>query len=214
MYSIYLLCKNSSVSTTIQKGQVYLSRYLFHSIRECKRGVQIQSKRYKIQRRSISSKNTISGTLLDEDITTLVAIVGRNHVLLPSDDNFENYTTDWTKSYRGGGIVVLPSSTEEVSTILRYCNSRRIGVVPQGGNTGLCGGAVGRDASEVVLSLRRLNRVISVDEDAMAVVCEAGCILQEIQDAVAEKGFVVPLDLGTDVYEIPLWYIFVTISTI
>ena len=67
--------------------------------------------------------------------------------------------------------------------------------MPQGGNTGLVGGSV-PIAGEVVLSLGRMNRVRSLDEHSGHLVCEAGCVLQNLQEHVAEKGDTMPLDLG------------------
>jgi D-2-hydroxyglutarate dehydrogenase len=106
------------------------------------------------------------------------------------------YTTDWTGSYSGGSLVCFPQTTEEVSKLLSYCNKYKIGVVPQGGNTGLVGGGVGTKRGELILSLERLNRIIEVDEQAGVLTCEAGCVLEWLSDEVGKKGFVVPLDLA------------------
>ncbi|CAM9571573.1 unnamed protein product [Phaeothamnion confervicola] len=86
-------------------------------------------------------------------------------------------------------------STEEVSAVLRHCNERRLAVVPQGGNTGLVGGSVPvRD--EVVLSLRRMDAIESLDEASGVLVCQAGCVLEALDTWLAERGFMMPLDLG------------------
>ena len=61
--------------------------------------------------------------------------------------DIEKYTIDWTTFYRGGSVVCFPRSTRDVSNILMFCNENKIGVVPQGGNTGLVGGAVGLPAA-------------------------------------------------------------------
>lgn len=100
------------------------------------------------------------------------------------------------KHYKGySSTVVRPEATEEVSSILKYCSERRIGVVPQAGNTGLVGGSVPiRD--EVVLSVEKLNTIEGLEETTGILKCGAGCILQEIQDYAAERDHLVPVDLG------------------
>ncbi|KAJ1729106.1 D-lactate ferricytochrome c oxidoreductase, partial [Coemansia biformis] len=108
----------------------------------------------------------------------------------------EGFNADWLNKYRGSSQLVLkPKTTKEVSEILRYCNSERIAVVPQGGNTGLVGGGVPVH-DEVVLSLRNLNKVRSYDDTSGILVCDAGCVLEELDNFVAERGHVMPLDLG------------------
>jgi len=104
---------------------------------------------------------------------------------------------DWLGQYPGQARVLLrPGSTAEVQAVLRHCNERRIAVVPQGGNTGLTGGGQATSPDEVVLSLARMDRVRSVDPVAGAVDCEAGCVLEVLDRAVAEHGLMVPIDLG------------------
>lgn len=123
------------------------------------------------------------------------AIVGHDHVVVDKEEMVP-YTTDWTRNYSGGSIVCLPSSTREVSEILALCNTHGIGVVPQGGNTGLVGGGVGTHAGELILSMRRMNKVIELDDKAGVLTCEAGCILEVLSNEVGKKGFVIPLDLA------------------
>ena len=108
--------------------------------------------------------------------------------------NLEAYSRDVMGVYSGKPSVVLkPESTEQVSALLRYCNERRLAVCPQGGNTGLVGGSVPVH-DEVVLSLSRMNRVIRLDADSA--VCEAGVVLDELNQACEKRGLMVPLDLG------------------
>lgn len=98
-------------------------------------------------------------------------------------------------------LVLLPASTAEVVAVMRVCTARHIGVVPQGGNTGLVGGAVPRTAAgrpEVVLSTRRLNRIRQIDPENFAITAEAGCILQQVQMAAAEVDRLFPLSLGAE----------------
>ncbi|KAJ1742051.1 D-lactate ferricytochrome c oxidoreductase [Coemansia sp. RSA 1086] len=108
----------------------------------------------------------------------------------------EGFNADWLSKYRGASQLVLrPKRTREVADVLRYCNENRIAVVPQGGNTGLVGGSVPVH-DEVVLSLRNLNKVRSYDEVSGVLACDAGCVLEELDNYVAERGHTMPLDLG------------------
>jgi FAD/FMN-containing dehydrogenase len=82
-----------------------------------------------------------------------------------------------------------------VSKILKHCNERRLAVVPQGGNTGLVGGS-NPVFDEIVLSLSRMNKVISLNDTSGILTCEAGCVLESLDNFVGEKGLMMPLDLG------------------
>jgi FAD/FMN-containing dehydrogenase len=95
--------------------------------------------------------------------------------------------------------LILPRSVEEVATTLAFCNSHRIGVVPQGGNTGYCGGATpDSTGNQVIVSLRRLNRVRKVDPLNYSLTAEAGCVLAEVQRAAADAERFFPLSLGSE----------------
>lgn len=86
-------------------------------------------------------------------------------------DEISPYVKDITKKYIGiGSIVLTPSTTEEISECLKYCNQRMIAVVPQGGNTGLVGGSVPLH-DEVVISTMKMNNVIGFDETQGWVKC-------------------------------------------
>lgn len=91
--------------------------------------------------------------------------------------------------------MIKPRSTTEVSHVLRYCNQHNLAIVPQGGNTGLVGGGV-PVYDEVVLNLSLMNRVRSFDPVAGTLVADAGCVLQALDDHVAQQGYMMPLDLG------------------
>ncbi|MGH8228641.1 MAG: FAD-binding oxidoreductase [Steroidobacteraceae bacterium] len=106
---------------------------------------------------------------------------------------------DHRRLYRGRALaVVLPRSVEQVSEILALCNEERIGVVPQGGNTSYCGGAT-PDASgrQLVLALRRLDRIRCVDAAGFTLVVEAGCVLEEVRRAADRAERLFPLSLGS-----------------
>ncbi|MEO1046784.1 MAG: FAD-binding oxidoreductase [Pseudomonadota bacterium] len=108
------------------------------------------------------------------------------------------WLTDWRGRYTGRAIgLASPANTEEVSALLRLCDAYGIPIVPQGGNSGMAGGAT-PDASghSLVLSLRRMNRIRRLDADAGHIVCDAGVVLQNLHDAVETEGFRFPLTLG------------------
>jgi FAD/FMN-containing dehydrogenase len=95
------------------------------------------------------------------------------------------YLHDWRKRYHGNAqCVVRPGSTHEVSAVVAACAAAGVGVVPQGGNTGLVGGGIPRD-KEVAVSLVRMNRIRDVDIDNNTLTVEAGAILQQVQEAAA-----------------------------
>jgi FAD/FMN-containing dehydrogenase len=94
--------------------------------------------------------------------------------------------------------VVQPRSVAEVSQLLALCDSERIGVVPQAGNTSYCGGAIPDESGrQLVLSLRRLNRIRSIDPGNDSLTAEAGCILTQVQQAAEAAGRFFPLSLGS-----------------
>ncbi|KAI6005232.1 hypothetical protein F5J12DRAFT_743325 [Pisolithus orientalis] len=98
--------------------------------------------------------------------------------------------------YHGKANTVLrPRTTHEVSEIVKYCASRRIGIVPQGGNTGLVGGSISLH-KEVVLNLGAMSNVRKFDPVSGILVADAGCILQSLSDHIAPDSHIMPLDLG------------------
>lgn len=133
--------------------------------------------------------------LVDE----LRAAIGAAHVLIEDADTAP-YLTDWRKRYRGKALaVVRPATTEEVARVVRLCAAARAPMVPQGGNTGLVGGGT-PDASgqAVVVCVRRLNRVRAIDIDNDTITVEAGCVLQAVQQAAAERDRLFPLSLAAE----------------
>ena len=116
----------------------------------------------------------------------LRAAVGAAQVLVGDDG--APYEVDWRRRFHGRALaVVRPGSTAEVAAVVKACRAHGTSIVAQGGNTGLVGGSV-PDASgrQVVLSTARLNRIRSVDATNLALVAEAGCVLQRVQEAAAE----------------------------
>ena len=120
--------------------------------------------------------------------------------LLTDPADLEPFLVDWRRRLRGDALcVVLPRTTGEVSDVVRTCVEAGVAMVPQGGNTGLCGGATPQAGDRPVLvSLKRMNRIRSVDRDNNTITVEAGCILEQVQRAAAEAGRLFPLSLGAE----------------
>ena len=127
----------------------------------------------------------------------LAEIVGPEHAIRDPDRQLP-YLHEWRDRYVGRAALVLrPGNTEEVARILATANETGIGVVPQGGNTGLVGGQIPSPAgTEIVLSLSRLTKVRAVDEAAMVV--EAGLPLAEAQAVAQRAGWLFPLSLPSE----------------
>ncbi|HZC41603.1 MAG TPA: FAD-binding oxidoreductase [Streptosporangiaceae bacterium] len=130
---------------------------------------------------------TASGTALPSSLLKSFArVVGPAHVL--TGDAAAGYAVDWTGGFTGEAAAVLrPGSAGEVAGLLALCSAAGVAVVPQGGNTGLVGGGVPLHG-EVVLSLRRLDRLGPVDPDSRQLTAAAGVTLQQVADAGAGPG--------------------------
>ncbi|MBX7142679.1 MAG: FAD-binding protein [Chitinophagales bacterium] len=128
-----------------------------------------------------------------DDITFFKSVIGEANVLYDAE-SLEKYSHDETEDLRFPPEVVLkPSSPEEISSILSYCNERSIPVTPRGAGTGLSGGALPVFGG-VILSSEKLNRILFIDERNHQVTVEPGVITQVLQDAVREKGLFYPPD--------------------
>jgi FAD/FMN-containing dehydrogenase len=129
----------------------------------------------------------------------LTDLLGPTAVITEGSD-LEPYAVDWRKLFPGRpACVVRPSSTEQVAQIVRMCHEAGAAIVPQGGNTGLAGGAV-PDASgtQVVLSLNRMAAIRRVDPVGLTIEAEAGCILKVAQDAAGAAGRLLPISLAAE----------------
>jgi FAD/FMN-containing dehydrogenase len=126
-------------------------------------------------------------------------IVGAAHVLTDPNDT-RAYFTDWRRQYSGTAeCVVRPASTDEVSRVVALCRAENVAVVPQGGNTGLCGGSVPTGSRrEVVLALGRMNRIRNLDRLNDTMTVEAGCVLANVQRAADEAGRLFPVSLAAE----------------
>jgi len=129
----------------------------------------------------------------------LADIVGTANVLV-DDAAMLPYTVDWRGAYRGRALaVVRPDTTEAVAAVMRLCAETGTSVVPQGGNTGMCGGAVpDATGTAVVVALGRMDRILSVDALDNSMVVEAGCVLSRVQDAAAGVDRLFPLSLAAE----------------
>jgi FAD/FMN-containing dehydrogenase len=125
--------------------------------------------------------------------------IGATHVLTDLHD-VAPYLTDWRRRYTGAALAVLcPADAAEVAALVRLAASHRIALVPQGGNTGLAGGATpDTSGRQAVLSLRRLNRVRDVDPHNNTITIEAGVILAEVQARAEAAGRLFPLSLAAE----------------
>ena len=133
-----------------------------------------------------------------DQLDALREIVGASQVLTGADA--QAYSVDWRGRYRGRALAaVRPASTGEVAAVVRHCAQAGIPLVPQGGNTGLCGGAT-PDASgrALILLLQRLNRIRGIDTANDSMEVEAGCILQAVQQAARDAGRLFPLSLAAE----------------
>ncbi|HKR19379.1 MAG TPA: FAD-binding oxidoreductase [Stellaceae bacterium] len=129
-------------------------------------------------------------------IARLKAVVGPKGVAEGADT--EPYFEERRGRYRGAALAVLrPASTEEVANLVTICAKARLPIYPQGGNTGLSGGAVAA-ANGVLINLGRMNRIRALDALNFTVTAEAGCILAELQRAAEAADRLFPLSLGAE----------------
>jgi FAD/FMN-containing dehydrogenase len=129
----------------------------------------------------------------------LGALIGSDSLVTAPQDT-ESFEIDHRRLYRGRALaVVLPRSVEQVAAVTRWCNQRRIGLVPQGGNTGYCGAATPDESGQqLLMSLRRLNRIRELDAANFSMTVEAGCVLANVQQAAAAAERYFPLSLGSE----------------
>lgn len=131
-------------------------------------------------------------------IDELARIVGADHVLTGEDAR--PYLVDWRGRYTGAALaVVKPGSVQELAAVVKLCAAHRVPMVPQGGNTGLCGGATpDGTGTAVVVAMTRLDAIRQIDTDNDTMVVEAGCILQNVQQAARDAGRLFPLSLAAE----------------
>ena len=132
-------------------------------------------------------------------LARVAAVVGPAYVLTAPAD-VEPYLVDWRGRYHGAArAVVRPGSTDEVAAVVRLCAAARVPVVPQGGNTGMCGAATpGADGEAIVVSLTRMNRVRNIDVANATLTIDAGATLVQAQAAAQAQGMLFPLSLASE----------------
>ena len=110
------------------------------------------------------------------------------------------FLTDWRRRYTGRALAVAqPDTTQDVAAVVRWCAEHRVPIVPQGGNTGMVGGATpDPDGRALVLSLARMNRIRAVDPVNNAITVEAGVILAQLQQAARDARRLFPLSLAAE----------------
>ena len=135
----------------------------------------------------------------DELNARLRAIVGAANVL-EAEADMAPFLSDWRGRYHGRArAVVRPRDTAEVAAVVAACAQAGVAMVPQGGNTGLCGGATPLvDGAAVVISLARMNRIRALDADNDTLTVEAGCTLAAVQEAAQAAGRLFPLSLASE----------------
>lgn len=123
--------------------------------------------------------------------------------VLATPGEMEPYQQDWRGRYRGAALAVLmPGSTEEVSALVKICSKLNVVMVPQGGNTGLTGGAIAGDTAgdarpTVLLNLSRMNQIREIDTGNNSLIAEAGCILANVREVAQDRERQFPLLLGS-----------------
>lgn len=115
-----------------------------------------------------------------------------------SPDDMAPWLDDWRGVYHGRALgMASPATTAEVAALVKIAAEARVPLVPQGGNTGMVGGSVPTgDGNSIILSMRRMNRIRSLDAESGIAIAEAGVILSVLHDAANEKGMRFPLSLG------------------
>ncbi len=135
----------------------------------------------------------------DDLVARIRAVVGSKGAITDPAE-MAPYLLDERRMFRGRtSVVVRPANVEEVAAVVRLCAETATPIVPQGGNTGLCGGSVPHETGEeIVLSLARLNRIRAIDPLNYTITVEAGCILANVQRAAQEADRLFPLSLGAE----------------
>jgi D-lactate dehydrogenase (cytochrome) len=134
---------------------------------------------------------------LPKDILDKITdIVGLKGIIINSTD-MEPYLKESRGIFIGSSpAIIRPKSTNEVAAVVKICNQHKVAIVPQGGNTGLCGGGIA--SGEIIINLERLNKVRDIDPYNYTMTVDAGCILAELQKTAEENNRYFPLSLGAE----------------
>lgn len=138
-------------------------------------------------------ENILKKKITKEHVDYFAKILDKSYVLT-SQEELEQYNHDETEQLRYlPEIVLKPRTSQEISSILKYCNQHIIPVTPRGAGTGLSGGALPH-LGGVVISTERLNTIVKIDEQNLQIITEPGVITEVLQNAVKEKGLFYPPD--------------------
>ena len=142
---------------------------------------------------------TAAAAIGDDIAAGLHAIVGDAGVVVDAE-RLAPHLVDERGRYRGrAALMVRPADAREVSDVVRFCAERRVPMVPQGGNTSMCGASVPHEhGREIIVNLSRLNRIRAIDAGNYTMTVEAGCILADLQAAAAEVDRLLPLSLAAE----------------
>ncbi|MEO0591847.1 MAG: FAD-binding oxidoreductase [Pseudomonadota bacterium] len=140
---------------------------------------------------------TATPALADRFVDTVSSLLGEKG-FTRDPERMDPWLTDWRGRYTGRALgLASPATTREVADLLTLCSEHGVPIVPQGGNSGMAGGATPDESGDgLVLSLRRMNAIRLLDPQAGQVVCEAGVILQTLHEAAAQNDLRFPLTLG------------------
>ena len=142
---------------------------------------------------------TAAAAIGDDIAAGLHAIVGDSG-LVTDAERIAPHLVDERGRYHGRAVLMVrPADAREVSDVVRFCAERRVPMVPQGGNTSMCGASVPHEhGREIIVSLSRLNRIRAIDAENYTMTVEAGCILADLQAAAAEVDRLLPLSLAAE----------------
>src|SRR3989338_2132517 len=155
------------------------------------------NKRKKNMKNNMKYKKDFSTNNIKGNINENMEVIRRIMEDGIMDKDLDKYNKDSTGKYIGKAKIVLkPKTTDEISKILEYCNAKNIKIIPQGGNTGLVGGCIAEE-NDIILNMERMNKIISLDEKTGIMICESGCILENLQNFANDKDFLMPLDMGS-----------------
>ena len=135
----------------------------------------------------------------DDVIARLKAVVGPKG-WIDDPEALAPHLVDWRRRYHGRTpVLVRPASTAAVAAVVRLCAEARVPIVPQGGNTSLCGGSIpSAGGEEILLSLSRMNGVRAIDAANYTITVDAGCILAQVQEAASQADRLFPLSLAAE----------------
>jgi len=137
---------------------------------------------------------------MSQDILTRIASVVGPNGLLTEPTDMAPFLEEERGLYHGKALaVVRPASTKDVSDVVKLCAEAGVAIIPQGGNTGLCGGGCPtQDGPQIIISTGRMNAIRSIDPLNFTMTVEAGVVLQTIQQKADEAGCLFPLSLGAE----------------